>query len=335
MFFIGNKINNQMRKIAQSVTTTRQIDENEMKSYLTQDYKSDIKEKYFIRNTKININESINVEFKHFRPQCDKNGFKLLVLHTIDKYCNAFWNAGKQGGTIYFGIEDDGTVIGTDTLNDELIDFLQCRMVQLIDKWHIYNGNNENDDLFPLMRLNLTKNLNGLKEIKHKLHQYIEFNFIQIIDSDGYIAPNSRVIAVTVKQPFVCQNGKKIQFYDSNNVAWLKTQAAVKWLHTRCIDNDIHIQLQHKQDIANGQHIQDIQDIQEVDDKVTINIIPNFGVNSDEGEGESKCNDAKQVQPDLIKFIKQNRDTKVEICNKTVTVNHENSEVSSLSSLPF
>ena len=158
------------------------------------------------------------------------------------------------------------------------------------------------------MRSNLNKNLNGLKEIKDKLHQYIEFNFIQIIDSDGYIAPNSRVIAVTVKQPFFCQNGKKIQFYDSNNVAWLKTQAAVKWLHTRCIaiDNDI-CHIQHKQDIGNGQHIQDIQEV----------------------------DNTKQVQPDLIKFIKQNRDTKVEICNKTVTVNHENSQVSSLSWLPF
>ena len=221
------------QNIAQMVeATSNKFSDNDLKeNYLTLDGKSDCRKKYFIVGTYINIGENRNVEFKNYHQSSDYGSFQLLILDTIEKYCNAFWNT--DGGTIYFGIEDSGIVRGTQPCGLDLIDFLQRAMAQRLKLWEIAvdkaNGNRNG---------NRNKNKHDEGGMKQKLNDFIKIDSVQVIDQ-GFIAPNTRIIRGTVtSQSKIDDWEDKIQFCDSNGKPWFRAGSAIEILKHFVENND-------------------------------------------------------------------------------------------------
>ena len=77
---------------------------------------SEFQKDYLLKGKKINLSECEIVEFKYFKSNfmADESNFKCLTLDTIDNYIDGFWNGVDKGGSLYFGIQDDGNIKGTE-----------------------------------------------------------------------------------------------------------------------------------------------------------------------------------------------------------------------------
>eukprot|EP01084_Bolivina_argentea_P255739 430275_1 len=93
-------------------------------NYLSQGFSIESKDKYIFK-TRLNVIEDKKHEFK----LCS-NGFKFDIL--LD-YMNGFINT--KGGTIYFGIDDNGIVYGVQNFDRKRIDKLLIHIDSHLKKW--------------------------------------------------------------------------------------------------------------------------------------------------------------------------------------------------------
>eukprot|EP01084_Bolivina_argentea_P274376 467655_1 len=176
VFFNHNNIS------VNDIRPTIHLSYEQIKSYLTIDNLSNHSNDIYVSNTKINCHEDIHNEFKLCR-----NGFHYDLLM---KYLNGFVNS--DGGSIYFGINDDGIVKGVN-YNNKQIDKLLCKVDERLKQW-------------------------APKQYYDNLKRSVKIKFIKLIQFDdvnkiGYIIPNSVVIKCSIST--ISGDSNQIMFTDS------------------------------------------------------------------------------------------------------------------------
>lgn len=172
-------------------------------SYLTEDSESIYNKNKFVLNTFINLTENNKIEFKQIMNN-NSGQFPLKkIVNIMERYLNGFIN--MNGGTIYFGINDNGRIIG------------QC----------LYNNNCRK--ILDEIQLKICEKLREWKPMKYtqKLIKNINIECVDLIKIDdkekvGFILPNLKIIKATIKPLFYendekNNNNEQIIFSSSSN----------------------------------------------------------------------------------------------------------------------
>lgn len=201
--------------------------------YLTEDSESIYSKDKFVMNTFINLTENGHIEFKQINgSNYNSNLFPLKkIVNIMERYLNGFIN--MNGGTIYFGINDNGRICGQSLYNQncrKILDMIQLKICERLREWKPSKYTQQ-----------LIKNI----DIKC-------IDLIQIDDKEkvGYIIPNKKIIKASIKPIYMehtdDEEKKQVIFQSSS---YNKNVVYVRQLSSLCayIDDRMEQQIGKRQ----------------------------------------------------------------------------------------
>ncbi|ETO30093.1 hypothetical protein RFI_07029 [Reticulomyxa filosa] len=179
-----------------------------------------------IEKTKINVEENAIYEFKNYQPFSLSQGATDLecIMEICDKYLNAFINT--NGGTLLFGIADDGTVHGQKEMTKHKQDLISTGISNRLKGWKALNG-----------------------DAKCMLHSVLKLDFVEVIRLDesnqfGFIIPDLFLFFISLRHDLI-RKGR--EYHPINTLlcleidsTWIRNLATV----SLCTGSDIR-QLQN------------------------------------------------------------------------------------------
>jgi len=173
-----------------------------------------------VENTRLNVTETMSFEFKHYQPFSIQQGATDLecIVAKCDQYLNAFINS--DGGTLYFGIADDGTVKGQQAMTREKQDLIRRGLDTRLSGWKAVNN-----------------------EVSLNVSSALKVDFVPVIRRDdsssfGYVVPDLFVIRINVTRQYNPKTNKPLYFTTYDKRMWVKKLASVG----RCGEADIQLQ---------------------------------------------------------------------------------------------
>jgi len=164
-----------------------------------------------VENTKINIREDQSFEFKNYQPFSFPEGTTDLesILDSCDKDLNAFVNS--EGGTLFFGIADDGTVKGQKSMTREKQDWIKTGISNRLGSWKVIKAKKPDNKTCTIA---------------------VKLNFVEIIRLDesaqfGYVIPDSYVIRINIKPHYHSITRDRLFFSTFQSYAWQRNLATV------------------------------------------------------------------------------------------------------------
>eukprot|EP00483_Globobulimina_turgida_P004032 UN04040 len=144
---------------AKNIIITQKYDETVWKSLYNEENQCiyNNKHKLFIRDCKINLREDRHTEFKQFY-HLNNRCHIFKICETMLKYLNAFVNT--DGGSIYFGINDDAVIKGIQYVDNETMDNISKYIDNRLREWipNNYNQWKQNIEFIDVIERNKTDN---------------------------------------------------------------------------------------------------------------------------------------------------------------------------------
>eukprot|EP01084_Bolivina_argentea_P250274 419261_1 len=264
---------------------------NEQSKVIYNNNLSDKGKPLYIQNASINLTEDLFTEFKQFK---DLNGYcnVIKIGEVMLKYLNAFVNT--QGGSIYFGIDDNGIVRGEEFVDEEVQDNIQKYIDNRLRQW--------------------TPKLDG---------KMIIIDFIQVIrrmdDNNCYLLPDVMVIRASV-HAIKLQNS--VRFKNHDNKSWTKNLASVARVHSD--RNLFGYNNNVRDDYKNNNENKDNEDMKEpgVDDIGGLQLDVSVDIDDDTAkiQQQLKVITGMDVEEGIISDVynSQNGNSKKDIMEKTL-----------------